>query len=77
MSADRRRNNIALGARRAQNVRDYLAARGVQPQRMRTVSYGKERPVAVCNISRRSQNARLPRWAPPPDGGADVIENRA
>ena len=54
-----REYNIALGARRAQNVRVYLAARGVQPQRMRTVSYGKERPVAVCNdISCWSQNRR-------------------
>src|SRR5213083_300376 len=40
-----REYNIALGARRAQNVRDYLASRGIQPGRMRTVSYGKERPV--------------------------------
>jgi peptidoglycan-associated lipoprotein len=54
-----REYNIALGARRAQAVRDYLAARGVQASRMRTVSYGKERPVAVCNdISCWSQNRR-------------------
>jgi peptidoglycan-associated lipoprotein len=54
-----REYNIALGARRAQTVRDYLAARGIQPQRMRTISYGKERPVAVCNdISCWSQNRR-------------------
>jgi peptidoglycan-associated lipoprotein len=54
-----REYNIALGARRAQNVRDYLASRGIQPGRMRTVSYGKERPVAVCNdISCWSQNRR-------------------
>ncbi len=54
-----REYNIALGARRAQAVRDYLAARGVQTSRMRTVSYGKERPVAVCNdISCWSQNRR-------------------
>jgi peptidoglycan-associated lipoprotein len=54
-----REYNIALGARRAQNVRDYLAARGIQASRMRTVSYGKERPVAVCNdISCWSQNRR-------------------
>jgi len=54
-----REYNIALGARRAQAVRDYLASRGVQPQRMRTISYGKERPVAVCNdISCWSQNRR-------------------
>jgi peptidoglycan-associated lipoprotein len=54
-----REYNIALGARRAQAARDYLASRGVQPQRMRTISYGKERPVAVCNdISCWSQNRR-------------------
>jgi peptidoglycan-associated lipoprotein len=54
-----REYNIALGARRAQTVRDYLAARGIQPSRMRTISYGKERPVAVCNdISCWSQNRR-------------------
>ena len=55
-----REYNIALGARRAQTVRDYLAARGIHPGRMRTVSYGKERPVAVCNdISCWSQNRRV------------------
>ena len=54
-----REYNIALGARRAQAARDYLASRGIQPQRMRTISYGKERPVAVCNdISCWSQNRR-------------------
>lgn len=54
-----REYNIALGARRAQAVRDYLISRGIPAQRMRTVSYGKERPVAVCNdISCWSQNRR-------------------
>jgi peptidoglycan-associated lipoprotein len=54
-----REYNIALGARRAQAVRDYLISRGIQGQRMRTISYGKERPVAVCNdISCWSQNRR-------------------
>ena len=42
-----------------QAVRDYLASRGVEPSRMRTISYGKARPVAVCdNISCWSQNRR-------------------
>jgi peptidoglycan-associated lipoprotein len=36
--------NLALGDRRATAVRDYLAARGVSTDRMRTVSYGEERP---------------------------------
>lgn len=54
-----REYNIALGAKRAQNVRDFLASRGIDPARMRTISYGKERPVAVCNdISCWSQNRR-------------------
>jgi peptidoglycan-associated lipoprotein len=54
-----REYNIALGARRAQSVRDYLTSRGVESNRMRTISYGKERPVAVCNdISCWSQNRR-------------------
>jgi peptidoglycan-associated lipoprotein len=54
-----REYNIALGARRAQGVRDYLISRGIQANRMRTISYGKERPVAVCNdISCWSQNRR-------------------
>jgi peptidoglycan-associated lipoprotein len=54
-----REYNIALGARRAQNVRDYLVSRGIDASRMRTISYGKERPVAVCNdISCWSQNRR-------------------
>jgi peptidoglycan-associated lipoprotein len=54
-----REYNIALGASRSQKVRDYLASRGIDPSRMRTISYGKERPVAVCNdISCWSQNRR-------------------
>jgi peptidoglycan-associated lipoprotein len=54
-----REYNIALGARRAQTVREYLMARGIDGNRMRTISYGKERPVAVCDdISCWSQNRR-------------------
>jgi peptidoglycan-associated lipoprotein len=54
-----REYNIALGARRAQTVRDYLISRGVASNRMRTISYGKERPVALCDdISCWSQNRR-------------------
>lgn len=54
-----REYNYSLGARRAQSVRDYLLSRGVAASRMRTISYGKERPVAVCNdISCWSQNRR-------------------
>ena len=54
-----REYNIALGAKRATAVRNFLAQRGINAQRIRTVSYGKERPVAVCNdISCWSQNRR-------------------
>ena len=54
-----REYNIALGARRAQAVRDYLISRGVAANRMQTISYGKERPVALCDhISCWSQNRR-------------------
>ena len=54
-----REYNFSLSARRAQTVRDYLMSRGIAGSRMRTVSYGKERPVAVCNdISCWSQNRR-------------------
>ncbi len=54
-----REYNFALGARRAQAVHDYLAAKGVSASRMKTISYGKERPVAVCDdISCWSQNRR-------------------
>ena len=54
-----REYNIALGARRAASVRNFLAQSGIQGNRVRTISYGKERPVAVCNdISCWSQNRR-------------------
>jgi peptidoglycan-associated lipoprotein len=54
-----REYNIALGARRAQAVHDYLVSRGIPAHRMKTISYGKERPVAVCDdISCWSQNRR-------------------
>ncbi len=44
-----REYNIALGARRGSAARDYLIARGVPASRLKTISYGKERPVAVCD----------------------------
>jgi peptidoglycan-associated lipoprotein len=54
-----REYNIALGAKRAQTVRNFLAQHGISAARIRTVSFGKERPVAVCNdISCWSQNRR-------------------
>ncbi|WP_343079816.1 peptidoglycan-associated lipoprotein Pal [Ostreiculturibacter nitratireducens] len=44
-----REYNLALGARRATAVQEYLISQGVSPARLRTVSYGKERPLAVCS----------------------------
>lgn len=40
-----REYNLALGERRANSVRDYMIALGIEPNRIRTVSYGKERPI--------------------------------
>jgi len=42
-----REYNLALGERRASVVRDYLVARGINAARIKTISYGKERPAAV------------------------------
>ncbi len=54
-----REYNLALGARRAAAARDFLVSNGVDGNRVRTISYGKERPVAVCDdISCWSQNRR-------------------
>lgn len=41
--------NLALGASRANSVRNYLVSLGVSANRLRTVSYGKERPVETCS----------------------------
>ncbi len=54
-----REYNLALGARRAAATRDYLVNQGVDRGRIKTLSFGKERPVAVCDdISCWSQNRR-------------------
>lgn len=54
-----REYNIALGARRASVAVNYLVSRGVNAQRITSQSFGKERPVAICNdISCWSQNRR-------------------
>jgi peptidoglycan-associated lipoprotein len=42
-----REYNLALGDRRANAAKNYLVARGVDAGRIRTISYGKERPVAL------------------------------
>ena len=54
-----REYNLALGARRASAVQNFLIERGVAPNRMRTVSYGKERPIEICSTEIcYSQNRR-------------------
>jgi peptidoglycan-associated lipoprotein len=54
-----REYNLALAARRAQSVKDYLASLGVSGARLETISYGKERPVCVeSNDACWSQNRR-------------------
>ncbi|MBY8828458.1 peptidoglycan-associated lipoprotein Pal [Hephaestia mangrovi] len=42
-----REYNLALGDRRANAAKNYLAERGVDPSRINTISYGKERPIAL------------------------------
>jgi peptidoglycan-associated lipoprotein len=54
-----REYNLALGERRANSVKDYLVALGVAADRIRTISYGKERPVALgSNEAAWAQNRR-------------------
>ena len=44
-----REYNIALSARRAASVQDFLISQGVAAARMKTIPYGKERPIEVCS----------------------------
>lgn len=54
-----REYNMALGARRAAAVQNYLIEQGVAPGRLQTITYGKERPIAVCSDERcYSENRR-------------------
>ncbi|XWN32185.1 MAG: peptidoglycan-associated lipoprotein Pal [Devosia sp.] len=54
-----REYNIALSARRANAAKNYLVSRGVPGNRIKTISFGKERPVATCDdVSCWSQNRR-------------------
>ncbi len=58
-----REYNVALGATRANAVMQYLMSQGVSQSRMRTVSYGKERPIEACaeqrcwDVNRRAVTA--------------------
>ena len=54
-----REYNLALSARRAQAVKNFLVAQGIAPNRISTIAYGKERPVALCDEERCwAQNRR-------------------
>ncbi len=54
-----REYNLALGARRANAVKEYLVAQGVAAGRLETVSYGKERPICTeSNEDCWAQNRR-------------------
>ncbi|MBA83815.1 peptidoglycan-associated lipoprotein Pal [Thalassobius sp. S69A] len=44
-----REYNLALGARRANAVQEYLLQQGVSATRLKVVSYGKERPIEICS----------------------------
>ncbi len=54
-----REYNLALSARRANAVQEYLISRGVSPARLKVIPFGKERPLAICSEeSCYSQNRR-------------------
>jgi peptidoglycan-associated lipoprotein len=54
-----REYNISLSARRATATREFLIAQGVQGNRISSIAYGKERPVALCDAEQcYSQNRR-------------------
>ena len=54
-----REYNLALGNRRATAAKNYLVATGINPNRITTISYGKERPAVVgSNEQAWSQNRR-------------------
>ena len=44
-----REYNLALGARRAASVQNYLVSRGLSDARVKTITYGKERPIEICS----------------------------
>ncbi|CUI69760.1 peptidoglycan-associated lipoprotein Pal [Cognatishimia activa] len=54
-----REYNLALGARRANAVKEFLLSQGIPSSRLRTVTFGKERPIEICsNEACYSQNRR-------------------
>ena len=51
--------NIALGERRANAAKNYLASLGIDPSRINVISYGKERPAAIGSTEEAwAQNRR-------------------
>ena len=54
-----REYNLALGDRRASAIKDYLVSNGIQAERIKTLSYGKERPATLgSNEAAYAQNRR-------------------
>ncbi len=54
-----REYNLALGERRANSVKDFLVSQGIQASRLKTISYGKERPAVLgSNETAWAQNRR-------------------
>ena len=47
-----REYNLALGARRATTVRNYLVSQGISEARLSIVTYGKERPIEICSMEK-------------------------
>ncbi len=69
-----REYNIGLGVQRSAGAKHFLTTRGIDPRRIKTVSFGKERPVAVCaDISCWSKNRRAVTVL---DTGGAVASNR-
>ncbi|UZD89662.1 peptidoglycan-associated lipoprotein Pal [Cognatishimia activa] len=54
-----REYNLALGARRANAVKEFLVSQGIANNRLKTVTFGKERPIEICSAEAcYSQNRR-------------------
>ena len=64
-----REYNLALGARRANSVKEYLVSQGVSTGRVETISYGKERP--ICTDSNEACWAQNRRGVTTITGGAN------
>ena len=61
-----REYNLALGAKRAAAVKSYLVSKGMLESQVRTISFGKEKPIATCDdISCWARNRRAHRPTSP------------